>query len=179
MPTYRLIAGEHVHGNDADGNRKVFRASHLPAITPGGAMPEMGEPNKAFKDGDNIIKTNRKFKVFEKGVAQYLTLPQRHPNKFVEIDPAPIPEDEEMLPAVLSVFCNSCKVRFKVLDRLAGKTVNCSNCAAEVLVPKAGEMRPVNQIVTKAVGEGKIKADAHGQPPKAQQAKQQEPAAAR
>ena len=183
MPTYRLIAGQHIHGNDADGNRRVFRASNYPSIQPGGAVPEAGEANPLFRDGDNIIKTNRKFKVVNKGKVEHLTLPQLHPGKFHEVDPAPVPEDEEMLPAVLSIFCNTCKVRFKVLDRLAGKTVNCSNCAAEVLVPKAGEMKPVNQIVTKAVGDGrqpKAQADAPGSPPPNQgQGKQRETAGAR
>lgn len=154
MPTYEIISGTHVHGTDADGNRRVFRAARYPQLTPGGSIPGGGEVDPLFKEGDQYIKTNRTFKVVEKGRAYTVTLDQRHPNKFRLVDPAPVPEEEEMLFTLVEANCKACAAipnqpsRFKVRDTLIGKQVLCPRCQNQVTVTPA---QPVSAVVSQAV----------------------------
>lgn len=154
MPVYELIAGQHIHGSDADGNRRVFRAANYPALTPGGPVPGGGDRDPLWKEGDQYVKTNRKFRVVNKGRVSHLSLDQLHPNKFREVDPNPVPEDEEMLFSLVQATCKKCDAsgvglgtKFKVHDRLMGKTVACPNCKepVQVALTKAPHAMVVSQ----------------------------------
>lgn len=187
MPVYELIAGQHVHGTDAEGNKRVFRASHFPRLEPGGPVPGAGEPDPLFKEGDNFVKTNRTFRVVTKGKVEQLTLDQVHRGKFRCVDPSPVPEGEEMLFSLVTATCNSCGPRhfFKVHDRLAGKQVACPQCKAAVTVPALRNRSAyVNQELNQApAGAPKAQADEGSQQgkqqPPPQQNKQRENAGVR
>lgn len=96
MATYRLIGGTFIHGYDAEGNTRIWRARNLPRVEPGGPVAGGGPPDPLWKEGDDIVKTNKLFRVVNKHKVSHVTLDVLHPGKFQVVDTEDCKPEEDV-----------------------------------------------------------------------------------